>query len=302
MYSVALGGESRGGVIKKFAAYVCLTNFYKQKPAQVGPPGTHNFIRPNLIDPTACAPMGGLGTGELAALSSQRIADRVARVSSLPCAFGSSELELRKSGCRQQSLGARPIAVSRPHLHRRGAKAYPPIAGIVSTLMLTEGLTRNKQSKNAGKDPRIRLSCFAMVTDGLRCRFQRLEPFLDERGRRLFAANEALSLGRGGISAVAVATGIARSTTFVAVAELKQAGNGIGSRIRRLALGVGVQRKSNPVCQRPSRRWLTTPSAAIRRQLRWVSRSQRTIVKARERDIRSARSWFQIAAPAGYSR
>ena len=46
-----------------------------------------------------------------------------------------------------------------------------------------------------------------MDTDGLRCRFQRLDPFLDERGRRLFAANEALSLGRGGTSAVAVAHG-----------------------------------------------------------------------------------------------
>jgi len=32
----------------------------------------------------------------------------------------------------------------------------------------------------------------------LRTRYQRLEPFLDERGRRLYAANEALSLGRGG--------------------------------------------------------------------------------------------------------
>ena len=76
-----------------------------------------------------------------------------------------------------------------------------------------------------------------MDTDGLRCRFQRLEPFLDERGRRLFAANEALSLGRGGTSAVAAATGIARSTIIRGVAELKQVGNEVSSRIRRPGAG-----------------------------------------------------------------
>ncbi len=30
----------------------------------------------------------------------------------------------------------------------------------------------------------------------IRTRFRKLERFLDERGRRLFAANEAMSLGR----------------------------------------------------------------------------------------------------------
>lgn len=39
-----------------------------------------------------------------------------------------------------------------------------------------------------------------------------MSPFLNERGRRLFAANEAISLGRGGVTAVAAAIGLARST------------------------------------------------------------------------------------------
>ena len=39
-------------------------------------------------------------------------------------------------------------------------------------------------------------------------RFVRLKPFLNERQRRLAAAAEAQSLGRGGISAVADATGV----------------------------------------------------------------------------------------------
>jgi predicted dienelactone hydrolase len=50
----------------------------------------------------------------------------------------------------------------------------------------------------------------------IRSRWQLAAPFLDERGRRLFAANEALALGFGGVTATAMATGIARSTIIAA--------------------------------------------------------------------------------------
>jgi|SRR3984893_13378200 hypothetical protein len=60
----------------------------------------------------------------------------------------------------------------------------------------------------------------------VRTQFQRIEPFLDERGRRLYAANEAL--GRGGVMAVAAATGIARSTINRGMCELRAARNEIG--------------------------------------------------------------------------
>ena len=46
----------------------------------------------------------------------------------------------------------------------------------------------------------------------IRSRFEALRPRLDERGRRLFCAAEARSAGYGGVSVVARATGIARST------------------------------------------------------------------------------------------
>jgi hypothetical protein len=35
----------------------------------------------------------------------------------------------------------------------------------------------------------------------IRCRYQGAAAFLDERGRRLFAANEALAHGFGGVTA-----------------------------------------------------------------------------------------------------
>jgi hypothetical protein len=50
--------------------------------------------------------------------------------------------------------------------------------------------------------------------DEMGCRYHRAEAFLDERGWRLFAANEALAHGFGGATAAAVGTGLARSETI----------------------------------------------------------------------------------------
>ena len=61
-----------------------------------------------------------------------------------------------------------------------------------------------------------------MIDDSaIRLRFIALAPVLDERGRRRFAAAEALAAGRGGVIAVSRATGIARSTINRGLAELR---------------------------------------------------------------------------------
>jgi hypothetical protein len=73
--------------------------------------------------------------------------------------------------------------------------------------------------------------------DDIRCGYQRTEAFLDERGRRLFAANEALALGLGGVTAAAAATGLARSTIHRRLGELRSGQNPIGSRVRRAGAG-----------------------------------------------------------------
>jgi hypothetical protein len=56
---------------------------------------------------------------------------------------------------------------------------------------------------------------------GIKLRFTSLAPVLDERGRRRFAAAEALAAGRGGVTAVSRITGIARSTIDRGLAELR---------------------------------------------------------------------------------
>jgi hypothetical protein len=55
----------------------------------------------------------------------------------------------------------------------------------------------------------------------IKLRYDALDPLLDERGRRRFAAAEALAAGRGGVAAVSGVTGIARSTIGRGLAELR---------------------------------------------------------------------------------
>ena len=134
--------------------------------------------------------------------------------------------------------------------------------------------------------------------DSIRTRFRRIEPFLDERGRRLFAANEALSLGRGGVTAGSVATGVARSTINRGIGELKAGGNDIGGGIRRAGAG-----RKREVERQPG--LLAALEAVIEdairgdpeAPLRWVSRSQRKIAEVLRRQAISlwldeTATWF----------
>src|ERR1700722_5009031 len=52
-------------------------------------------------------------------------------------------------------------------------------------------------------------------------KFSSLEPVLNERARRLWAAAEAHAIGRGGISRVAEATGLSRITIRSGLSELR---------------------------------------------------------------------------------
>ena len=58
------------------------------------------------------------------------------------------------------------------------------------------------------------------MVETLRSRFVVLRPVLDERARRLWAAAEARSIGRGGVARVAEATGMSRGTIHAGLKEL----------------------------------------------------------------------------------
>jgi Rhodopirellula transposase DDE domain len=120
--------------------------------------------------------------------------------------------------------------------------------------------------------------------EALRTRYRRIAGFLDERGRRLYAANEALALARGGVTAVSVASGIARSTINRGIAELKAGSNELGERIRRRGGGRrrAVERQPGLLAGLEG-----LIEGAVRGDpqspLRWVSRSQRHIATALRR-------------------
>src|SRR3954470_10509856 len=77
-----------------------------------------------------------------------------------------------------------------------------------------------------------------MVTEPeIKTRFEMLAPFLNERTRRLAAAAEAASIGRGGVSRVARATGVSRRAIASGLAELQAPGDLGSDRIRRAGGG-----------------------------------------------------------------
>ena len=120
-----------------------------------------------------------------------------------------------------------------------------------------------------------------MEEHDVRVRFERMKPFLDERGRRLFAANEAMSMGHGGVETVSVATGMARSTIDRGMAELRGGQDEIDGAIRRPGAGRKPEEERQPGLLAALEGLI---EGAIRGDpetpLRWVSRSQRHLAKA----------------------
>lgn len=60
------------------------------------------------------------------------------------------------------------------------------------------------------------------LTQSVQAKFSALDPWLNERSRRRWAAVEARAIGRGGIERVAQATGLSRTTVRAALKELDQ--------------------------------------------------------------------------------
>ena len=55
----------------------------------------------------------------------------------------------------------------------------------------------------------------------LTSKWNTLSPLLDERARRLWAATEAIAIGRSGVTLVSDVTGLSRTTIHAGIKELK---------------------------------------------------------------------------------
>ena len=115
-------------------------------------------------------------------------------------------------------------------------------------------------------------------TSSIRGRFASLSRHLDERGRRLFAAPEALAAGYGGIAAVERAAGIAASTIGRGLKELAGETAAAPGRVRRAGGG-----RKTLVSQTPSllSDLLALVEPAVRgapmSSLRWTCKSTRRL-------------------------
>jgi DDE family transposase len=66
----------------------------------------------------------------------------------------------------------------------------------------------------------------ALIIERIRRKFRTMAPVLDERSRRQWAAAEALELAWGGVTCVAAATGLSRTTIAAGMCELRRQADG----------------------------------------------------------------------------
>jgi transposase len=116
--------------------------------------------------------------------------------------------------------------------------------------------------------------------DAIRGRFQALAGELDERRRRLWAAAEARSHGRGGIAAVARATGIAVETIRKGIAELQSGETLEPGRVRRPGGGRKPLSEIDPTLLDDLERLVDEDSRGDpERPLRWTAKSVRQLAR-----------------------
>src|SRR5947209_9835962 len=117
----------------------------------------------------------------------------------------------------------------------------------------------------------------------IQLRYEALDPVLDERSRRRFAAAEARAAGRGGVSAVSRITGLARSTIMRGLAELVGATHGCAApgRVRRPGGGRKKLTETDPTLLSDLQALIEpTTRGDPQAPLLWTSRSLRNLAEA----------------------
>ena len=118
--------------------------------------------------------------------------------------------------------------------------------------------------------------------DGIRRRWEQMGSKLDERGRRLFAANEVQAAGYGSLAIVSAITGIARSTINRGEDDLDEGPLPEG-RVRRKGGGKPVT-MSDPTVVDDLRCLVEPVTVGLPEQsLRWVSKNREKLAQALRR-------------------
>ncbi len=144
----------------------------------------------------------------------------------------------------------------------------------------------------------------ANVVEWIREKYTALIGDLDERGRRRWAAAEARSLGRGGIAAVAAATGMSDRTIRNGIAELDDPEAAASNRQRRPGGGRKSREAEQPDLIDALEQLVDgTTRGDPMSPLRWTCKSTRTLAKELNRqgyEISSTKVG-ELLRSAGYS-
>src|SRR5271168_4310225 len=114
----------------------------------------------------------------------------------------------------------------------------------------------------------------ATIVEGIRVKYIELLDDLDERGRRRWAAVEARCLGRGGITAIALATGLSDRTIRTGLKELDDPAALAGHRQRQSGGGRKPYAMTQPDLQDALDRLIEpTTRGSPMNPLRWTIKS-----------------------------
>jgi transposase len=143
-----------------------------------------------------------------------------------------------------------------------------------------------------------------MDAESIQMRFEILEPFLDERLRRLVAATEARSIGYGGVSIVSRATGVSRRAITLGYKELDEGQTGVSVRIRKPGGGRKRAKDKYPsLLDELEKLMEPTVRGDLESLLRWTCKSVRKLseeLKARDCDV-SHNLVAEVLREMGYS-
>ena len=118
----------------------------------------------------------------------------------------------------------------------------------------------------------------AKIVEWIREKYRDLADELDERGRRRWTAIEARSLGRGGIAAVAAATGISDRTIRTGIQEFEAFQSLPANRQRRDGAGRRSRKEEQPTLLMALDKMISpTTRGDPMNPLRWTCKSTRTL-------------------------
>jgi hypothetical protein len=113
-----------------------------------------------------------------------------------------------------------------------------------------------------------------------RKRYRQIAPVLNEQSRRRFAAMEAQVFGRSGVSLMACITGLARSTIYHGISDIRNNVAAEPGRIRRAGGGRKKKTSEDPTLVRDLKSLVeSTTRDDPMRALLWTCRSLRNLVR-----------------------